>query len=376
MGVVSNLGSIAVLGRRLGMIWTQFRPDDSILRAEGGHMTITSTNVRSVGTILAFSRGQRSKPEMDKKELYIDVVEADMMGFGIVPVWYADASSVFANPPEQGIRLGTAEECMETMILLCGDCPATTRLKEQLDRDRRMTGFSDIIPLAAPMMYKKGSTITRIPKPAHHAVGLTVYRQAFRVFRNRGQEYIDEQRRSGMTLNQAEQVLRWYDELNQYNEWSDERLTKSTNDQRAVFLNDVYDKCLKAQDWLGKLNENGSLRYEDLMRCHIERAVYYRDDAERRIASKRTRNTYGGDLTDDGFRKLEGMHKYFDYIERDYLIFDSMKKCGYQGTHELLAEAWFTMIFRAFCWQRCHYMVDGQRVGSEYWNSQLPIYLT
>ena len=93
------------------MTWTQFRPDDSVLRAEGNRMTFTSTNVRSVGTILAFSRRQWQKPEMKQRDLYIPTIEADMMGFGIVPVWYSDASSVFAHPPDQAIRVGAVVHC-------------------------------------------------------------------------------------------------------------------------------------------------------------------------------------------------------------------------------------------------------------------------
>jgi hypothetical protein len=315
---------------------------------------------------------------MKKSDLYISTIEADMMGFGIVPVWYSDASSVFAHPPEQAIRVGTHEDCMETMISLCGDCPATTHLRQELDRDRRMPGFSDIIPLAAPIMYTEGSTITRIPQPAHHAVGLTVYRQAFTVFHHRLQEYIDKNQGPGNVLDQARDVLKWYDDLNASPQWNDERRISSTNNEDAGFLRRVREKCVAAQKYLQDLNDKGILSYEDLMRCHIERAVFYRSNAIDKITRGKARSTYGGDPTDDGRRKMEGMHMYFDYIENDDnpdLIFQSMTRRGYDGTHELLAQAWFTMIFRAFCWQRCHYMVWAQRVASEYWNSFLPIYL-
>jgi hypothetical protein len=242
-----------------------------------------------------------------------------------------------------------------------------------------MTGFSDIIPLAAPIMHTKGSTITRIPQPAHHAVGLTVYRQAFMVFRHRLEEYINRNRRLEGVLDHARRVLGWYDKLNASPQWNDERKASSTNNQDADFLKRVHDKCIKAQQYLQDLNERGILRYEDLMRCHIERAVFYRKNAVDKITRGRARSTCGGDPTDDGLRKSEGMHMYFDYVEdadNPDLIFQSMRKRGYDGSHELLAQAWFTMIFRGFCWQRCHYMVSGQRVPSEYWNSFLPIYLS
>ena len=43
---------IAVMARRLGMIWKQFEPLEGNLRAEGNGHTVTSTAVRSMGTVL------------------------------------------------------------------------------------------------------------------------------------------------------------------------------------------------------------------------------------------------------------------------------------------------------------------------------------
>ena len=38
-------------------------------------------------------------------------------------------------------------------------------------------------------------------------------------------------------------------------------------------------------------------------------------------------------------------------------------------------DAWVTMLFRACCWGACHEFVSGERVPSEWWESQLPIYI-
>ena len=46
------MSDIAILARRLGMVWKQFEPIDGNLRAEGKRHTITSTTVRSIGTVL------------------------------------------------------------------------------------------------------------------------------------------------------------------------------------------------------------------------------------------------------------------------------------------------------------------------------------
>ncbi|KAJ9646422.1 hypothetical protein H2199_002471 [Coniosporium tulheliwenetii] len=406
----------AVLGRRLGMIWTQFRPGDSILRAEGNQMTITSTNVRSVGTILQFDMTLRKIPHMDLKELYIPKQEADKMGFGVVPVWYSGDRNTFGDPPRREIRIGTPEDCVDTMKLLCGECPATVRLQDHLQRGRWTPGFSDIIPLASPFIYTKESSITRIPKPSHYAVGLTVFSEGFLVFGDRLEKYIKKKQKLHKAVDQAECILGWYNKLKRYEEWVDENLVSPSNNQDTVFLHTVFDKGSAAQEYLEKLNNKRILRYEDLMRCHIERAVFYKDDASQSISEEKSKTDSKEDAkkdprtdskkepqkdsqkgsqeeskkdskkeqqstsdvvaTGDSAWKSKGMHKYFDYIEDKELIFKAMKGLGYTESHDLLIQAWVTMIFRALCWHRCHYMVGGQRVPSQYWDSRFPIYLT
>lgn len=96
---VSNVGDIAVLGRRLGIRWTDFKPAEGIIRGEGSGRIITSVNVRSLGTMLHFMATDGSQSSIsqddhlhyplaysdDSKELYIPRPEADQMGFGILP---------------------------------------------------------------------------------------------------------------------------------------------------------------------------------------------------------------------------------------------------------------------------------------------------
>lgn len=45
-------------------------------------------------------------------------------------------------------------------------------------------------------------------------------------------------------------------------------------------------------------------------------------------------------------------------------------------TVDAVEDAWFSMMFRAFCWQRSHVMITGTApLPSEYWNSKLPVYI-
>ena len=89
---VVTVSDIAILARRLGMVWKHIDPFEGNMRAEGNGHVISSTISRTIGTILQISISdplllqdlpggrKMSKPD----ELYIPSEEADKMGFGIV----------------------------------------------------------------------------------------------------------------------------------------------------------------------------------------------------------------------------------------------------------------------------------------------------
>jgi hypothetical protein len=70
------------------------------------------------------------------------------------------------------------------------------------------------------------------------------------------------------------------------------------------------------------------------------------------------------------------MHLNFDYLPD---IIKDMNEQGFNddgwGGQGSVTEAWLTMMFRAFCWHRCHFLVPGNRVPSEYYGSQMPVYI-
>ena len=71
-----------------------------------------------------------------------------------------------------------------------------------------------------------------------------------------------------------------------------------------------------------------------------------------------------------------------DYFDRLPVTTQKVvEKCNYWNpnirlTVEEVEDAWFSMIFRAFCWQRSHVMISGvPPLPSEYWNSKMPVYI-
>jgi hypothetical protein len=377
------------------MSWTQFQPMDSLLRAEGNGMTIDSTKVPAVGTVLEFNRAGRSTYTMTRAELYVPDTMADMLGFGIITPWYtltyqSDGTPVYTSSLDDKFLVGTNDECIQTMLAICGEGAATDKLKSNLQRGNWTPGFSDIIPMAAPMMYKKGTGVTRVPKPAHYALGPTKYVEAFRVFRYRLQDYVGD-RHIGPQLSsnsQEEKQLHWiidsYDELRLTGYWDGNHSMSPTNGDDDSILGLISDKLVQAETWLSETfldtRADFAVVYKDLLRCHIECAVRYKDGADSMIKDGTKVHIPSG-CNDYGDARwiIRGMHKYCDYIlngDNPAYIYQLMKGRGYTGEHSLLVAAWFTMMFRAFCWQRIHYMVSGARVGSQYWNSILRIYIT
>lgn len=370
---------IAVMARRLGMIWKQFDPLEGNLRAEGNGHTITSTAVRSMGTVLQIGIKDflpSGAPAQEFNELYIPSEAADMMGFGLVP---GDA-----NLGVPDYKLGTEEEVLATLRNVVDPSrKAAETVKGALEANPGWTpGISDIIGFAAPMIRQPHSSIVRVPQPAGYAVGLTQQQEGFVVFHKRLLDLVAERDANGEPVSkQTRSILHQYAELlYRYGEqWEDQEVcNQKLNDRPMEFLDDLHGRHLAAtkyfKDLMARYNGTGEksqvFRYTDLMYAHLQHAVNYFPEALERInaSPSRARNHYGmrvaGWIT-------EGAHIYFDNIPK---VIEDMKSKGFDQP-EIVEEAWLTMMWKAFLWHRCHFMVEGQRVPSANWGSKLPVYI-
>lgn len=180
---VTNVSHIAVMARRLGMIWTDFRPEDGILRAEGNGHVLSSTSVRSIGVILQYINITPYPRKLPKENLFVPSRDADEMGFGILPG--------FDKLGMPSFRIGTIGEVYASMNIMDKSHQASKKIKDVRGIEPNCTfGFSDLIPLAAPMIRLRGSTIVRLPIPTEYHAGLTLHKEGFVVFHNRLKEYI------------------------------------------------------------------------------------------------------------------------------------------------------------------------------------------
>ncbi len=384
---VTTLSDIATMARRLGMSWRTFRPEEGVMRAEGNGHVITSTLARSIGIVLHYQLCQHvervkvSSPATFSRTksssgvaLYIPSREADMMAFGILPS-YNDLSI-------PSFRVGTFSETLAAMDIIDPTCKASETLNNIRNLlagkwDAHYTrGFSDLIPLAAPMLRLRKSSVIRLPTPMKHCFGLTSHREGFVVFHNRLKQYITE-RGSNSVSNQITWVLEQYEILKATFpiEWESEVEFNGCSDIRPLaFLDAVHAAWDTATAYFIHLHNTFRLHYFDLMASHVSHAVNYWPDAWAHIRDGTTRNNYG-------LRSLEaeGMHMYFDYLPN---VAEDMRRRGFEGKDDLVHEAWFVMMFRAFCWWRCHFLGPGKEdiEGAEilpavYWDSEQPVYI-
>ena len=355
---VATVSDIAILARRLGMSWEVFNPEGGSMKAVGNGHGIFSVFTRPTGLQLQYNHLEDSATSTEKSassiigrlskaELYIPTREADMMGFGILPGCHS------LNVPN--LKVGTTAEVYATMDILDSTRKASTKLRG-VNRllvgkwdAHCMYGFSDIIALAAPMIRRRHSTVVRVPMPAEYCSSLLSHKEGFVVFHNRLKEHMAIQ-----PSKVGAQILRAYEHLNsRYSEWENEaEYNNRVNGLDLDFLEKVHDCWDAATDYLVQQEKTQHLPYLDLMASHISHAVNYWGDAWRQLKEGKARDNYG-------LRALEaeGSHLYFDYLP---LIVEDMRKKGFKGPDKLVHEAWFMLMFRAFCWWRCHSLHPGE----------------
>jgi hypothetical protein len=186
---ICSLSDVVVIARRLGMRWKDFRPFDGNLRAEGHFHMITSTNVRSLGTVLQYSYTFKEewKPtyrlgmiqgfSKEREEIYMPTTGADRLGFEIIRGYTEIHIPHFT--------LGTQQEIVTALDILDGSrtCAASLRTLIQQYSDYHLrTG--DIVAMTMGMARLRGRSHVQVPAPSENTYGFSASptsRQAFRV---------------------------------------------------------------------------------------------------------------------------------------------------------------------------------------------------
>ena len=171
-----SVHAVAVMARRVGMLWSTFDPINGIMRAEGNGYYITSTTLRSIGTLLHFSwhkasLGPNKEKEEEDSEPLIPNQFADSMGFGILPcIFYLGSPS---------LRVGTEADVVEAITAISNSRLTGPELRGFVQSYSSRTwipGFSDLIPLAAPLIEEQFHLpVLGVPAPSNWSFGPTTW---------------------------------------------------------------------------------------------------------------------------------------------------------------------------------------------------------
>ncbi|KAL8845276.1 MAG: hypothetical protein Q9176_000446 [Flavoplaca citrina] len=352
----TNLGELAAGVLRHGMTWTIFRPEEGVFFAQGNGHTLRL----KLPPVYTFEYiPQPSIKNSVSDSLYVENPMVDKLFFGILP-----------GDPQLELPdydMGTIADVYRTMYRLDPSGIAVKKIRNYRHPSFAPTslfGFSDIIALAGAMLrgYKSASTLTRLPIPAEHTTGLLSHTEGFVIFRHRLDDFIVSPQ---YTVSPARPVPAmvlavrdmYYEMMDSFPEWEDEVLANKQINNRAVgFLNRSLEHWVTCTEYFKRVHATtGPAFYRDLMASHLKNAVNWWHQAWTRIRRDQEREHFG-------LRNYlaEGMHLYWDYL--DNVIEDMESKGWMEISRENLTEAWVVMIFRGFCWWRCHWMMEGDEM--------------
>lgn len=374
----TTLPTLAILARRLGLIWQRFEPETGVLLAEGNNQHLTSIPTSSLGS-LTVQYSISSTPNFSPAEnphLIIPTPLATSFLFGTIPAFPQLALPAFS--------IGSISAVHATANMLDPSGGTSQKIKDvrAVIEPHCTLGFSDLIPLASPMLRAHGSPITRVPSPSQYTGGLFRHEAGFKIFRHKLSEYIAEREPRGSVSDRTKWVLAQYDTLHAAfpNLWETEvqPFDSINSASRLPFLekcHDVWDECtayfvhLNAGRTLATLSAPG-FTYVDLIAAHLKHAVGYCGDAWTNVKAGKARDSLG---CHDWI--AEGAHLYWDYLPRVVASLREKSSAPYQHqegkklrrnllNEDLVREAWMVMVLRAFCWWRCHWTDQGW-VGEE-----------
>ncbi|KAF5131589.1 hypothetical protein E5D57_007944 [Metarhizium anisopliae] len=371
---------IAVLACPAGVTWKDFRPAEGILEGQGGGHIFSATKVRGIGVMLNYTKipissnyGNDTRRSESPVRLCVCTPEADMMWFGILggnPILSRNRKTL------PRYRIGTLDELYETLWDIDPEGIAVKRCKETQNRPGGLLhGVCDIVPMLAPWIRQPNSIVNEYPRPLGGTKGLTWHCTAYKVFDKELEKY----NRVGTC--QTRQIEIYYKQLHQdYGvEW-DGVSEGLKNRPRAFYdaLEELYNETtdyftgMLQPDCYANNKKWKKSNYIDLVSAHLREAPRSFVDGEREV--REGRGIYNKLNTDgDIYWRGEAMHHYWCYL-KDYAAFMSQRGCR---DAQLVEEAWITLIFRAFLWQRAHIPINNDPpLPSQYYGSVLPIFIS
>lgn len=332
-------------------------------------------------------------------------MQADAMGFGLLPSCHGNAQPFFdVSSTENILDLFEEFDCVDL------EQKASKRLRSLVHRDSLLYSFTDLIPLTAPFMRRKGSSIVRIPAPMPRAEWLfysNTGRQAYYyALQHEAQSWQEPARdvllqaaarykeilsrdsslgaatkaqRIRMDDNMAcvkllDGIQEEFDDIQRF--FSEKAETASTAQAPQVTHGVLSDGTNSPT--APKYRFGGSKLYSALVTVHMRHAVLADQYSEEKLNGQNGRTRYEGypsHLNSPASWNQRLSETLRQYTCRWKYMQPELNKLGYTFSEADFLELWTRMMLRGFCWQWCHRMIDDPRVPAEYWNSRTPIYI-
>ncbi|PMD13407.1 hypothetical protein NA56DRAFT_711985 [Hyaloscypha hepaticicola] len=232
---------LAIIARRMGMQWKDFRPVDGILRAEGRGHIITSTLVKSLGLLVQYNyNGPPPHLSIRLPGRYIPLEESDALGFGIIT---GEGSILEQNPP-----ISTIQEIITTLNLLDQSGWCAVRMKELARRD---PGYSiplaDLVSMIMEISRLRGTNLVHVPAPSNNMNGFSVSPYGRRAFWALLEDCVSNGRyHHGPQTEAVLQATRQF--INNHPEWAERELDPD-NQHSTDYLDLVHDYFDQTSRW-------------------------------------------------------------------------------------------------------------------------------
>ncbi|KAK4232755.1 hypothetical protein C8A03DRAFT_20016 [Achaetomium macrosporum] len=362
----TTLSDIAILARRMGMVWTEFKPAEGVLQAQSNEHVLTSTVVRGLGLMLSYRRLSGSRQVMLTKHsvprTFVCSTQTDMMWFGILP------GNTELKLPDLGI--GTNEDVQNTLMQLDPTGRAGKVLKDLQHNDpRNWHGICDIVPMVAPWLRQSPSTINPYPRPCPYAYGLTWYCVAYHAFYDRLRRHNGTSKATGPDDRPSTRwVQKTYEALHERfgEEW--DGISRDLDKRGVAFFDTLEHYYEETTRYF--LDKAPQFSYMDLVTAHLREAPRSHRDAQRRLDSN---TLHWKNFMNDRPWRGEAMVLYWEYMP-NYVRY--MRGRGYKCDDATVEEAWIILVFRAFLWQRTHVgLANEPALPSRFYGSGLPVYI-
>ncbi|KGO47924.1 hypothetical protein PEXP_037990 [Penicillium expansum] len=322
-----GVSDLAIFIRRLGLRWLQFRPSESVLRAEGNNLLLTSSYLRGIGCVVTFAR-LSWRNRFPEEYFMIPNIQADAMGFGILPALPGKSTA---------FNVSTTSGVINTMKEFEPSDDVIQRLEELTGRrDKFLYAFTDIIPLTAPFMRRRGSQVVRVPAPMERPSWIFVSNTGRAAFRDLLRGKVEEKTQiygncprhaeSLGSLQTKHETFANHCAINRIATRSDrDKATKNGQDVHDLDLvHDLWDEMEKYfDDKAQEMERQKDDLYSTLVQVHLKNAVLADKYAEHNINQGNNKYPYDSNLRERipwNERMAEALGQYtyrFDYMERE-----------------------------------------------------------